>query len=323
MNMPGGYKENNMSKNHRYDNIGREHSFWTHLEDYVKEKKVEEKRVKEAATRIIATMYQMNQIDNYPNVDLYRETKTEEKKKLQRKAATESQVLLKNDGILPLKKQNIKKLAIIGNDAFEQDCGEAADCTCQNETNKVFNGHIPIGYGSGTTDFAYLITPLEAIKNMAKKYNIEIIESGKLNYIDEEINGTIIHMNATENIIEGVNAAKNSDFSIIFVKAISGEDFLKIENSIGDRADLNLLHNGSELIEKCAEVNKNIIVVINSPGVVNIPWKDKVRAIIYSGFPGAESGNAIADILFGEVNPSGHLPFVWAEFDNYPEFNYI
>ena len=318
MNMPGGYKENNKSKTHQYDNIGREHSFWTHLEDYVKEKKVEEKRIKEAATRIIATMYQMNQIDNYPNVDLYRETKTEEKKKLQRKAATESQVLLKNDGILPLKKQNIKKLAIIGNDAFEQDCGEADDCSCQNETNNVFNGHIPLGYGSGTTDFAYLITPLEAIKKMAKKYNIEIIESGKLNYIDEEINGTIIHMNATENIIEGVNAAKNSDFSIIFVKAISGEEFLKVENSIGDRADLNLLHNGSELIEKCAEVNKNIIVVINSPGVVNIPWKDKVRAIIYSGFPGAESGNAIADILFGEVNPSGHLPFVWAEFDKYP-----
>ena len=85
MNMPGGYKENNKSKTHQYDNIGREHSFWTHLEDHVKEKKVEEKRVKEAATRIIATMYQMNQIDNYPNVDLYRETKTEEKKSFKEK----------------------------------------------------------------------------------------------------------------------------------------------------------------------------------------------------------------------------------------------
>jgi beta-glucosidase len=61
----------------------------------------------------------------------------------------------------------------------------------------------------------------------------------------------------------------------------------------------------------------NVIVVINAPATVNLPWKDKVRAIIFSGFPGAESGNGIADILFGEVNPSGHLPFVWAKDEDY------
>ena len=54
MNMPGGCKGNPKNEEHKYDNYGREHSYWTHLEDFVKEKKVEEKRIKEAATRIIA-----------------------------------------------------------------------------------------------------------------------------------------------------------------------------------------------------------------------------------------------------------------------------
>ena len=318
MNMPGGYNTNPDDEEHKYDNYGREHSYWTHLEDFVKENKVEEKRIKEAATRIIATMYQMNQMDNFPSIDLYKETKTDEKINLQRKAATESQVLLKNERILPLKNKLISKIAIIGSDAFEQDCEASADYACRNITNEVFNGHIALGYGSGTTDFAYLVTPAEGIKKLAKKYNLEVIESGKLIYTDEIRGNLTVHVSGTEDIEGGVNAAKNADIAIIFISAISGEEYLVVENTIGDRPDLDVLHNGNELIEKIAEVNKNIIVVINAPSVVNIPWRDKVKAIIFSGFPGAESGNAIADVLFGEVNPSGHLPFVWAEYEDYP-----
>lgn len=67
-------------------------------------------------------MYEMNQIGDYPNVNLYRDTKTKETIKLQRKSATESQVLLKNDGILPFKNKNFSKIAVIEKDAFEQDC---------------------------------------------------------------------------------------------------------------------------------------------------------------------------------------------------------
>ena len=104
-------------------------------------------------------MYQMNQVENFPETNLYKETKNEERKKWQRKAATESQVLLKNeDNILPLK--NIRKIAVIGNDAQKRDCGDDMDLLCQNNTNQVQNGFIPIGYGSGTTDFNYLISPL-------------------------------------------------------------------------------------------------------------------------------------------------------------------
>ena len=76
------------------------------------------------------------------------------------------------------------------------------------------------------------------------------------------------------------------------------------------------------MIESILNLNKNVIVVINAPSVVNLPLLDKplldkVNAVLFSGFPGAGTGNAIADILFGEENPSGHLPYTWANLDQY------
>ena len=314
MNMPGGERYNSEGKY-----WGRDKSFWSVLEKYVDEGKINETRINESATRIIATMYQMDQMENYPETNLYKETKTEERKKLQRRAAAESQVLLKNeDNILPLK--NVKKIAVIGNDAQDRDCVVDDDLQCQNETNKIQNGHIPLGYGSGTTTFNYTISPLQGIKEFAEKRGIEVVYSTKLNIEDEFINGKMVHVRANELFQLGKETAaeKGVDVAIVFVKADSGEEFGIVENSIGDRENLDLWHGGNELIKQVADVNPNTIVVINAPAVVNLPWIDKVKAVIFSGFPGAESGHAIADILFGEVNPSGHLPFVWGKPDDYP-----
>ncbi len=308
LNMPGG-----KGPGGRFS--GRENSYWTNLEKYVKENKVTEKRINEAASRIIASMHKMDQMNNYPKVNIYNPTNTIKRKQLQRKASTESQVLLKNDGILPLKTDgNIKKIAIIGNDAFERECIQNNLYQCVNDTNKVFIGNVPIGYGSGITTFEYLITPLEGISNLAKEFNIDVVSSGKLNYIKE---GEKI-VDATEDIETGVEIAKNVDVPIIFVKAVSGEEGFAVgKQSIGDRKNLDLWYNANELIENITEVNKNVIVVINAPATVNLPWLDKVKGVIFSGFPGAETGNAIADILFGKVNPSGHLPFVWGKDEDY------
>ena len=305
MNMPGGAIYGEYC-------IGRNMSYWSLLEKYEDEKKINDTRITEAATRIIATMYQLGQMENFPKTDLYKDTKTDKRIELQRRAAAESQILLKNeDNILPLK-SNIT-IAIIGNDAAERDCGTDEDMGCQNTTNKVQVGHIPLGYGSGTTTFGYLIHPLEAILEASKEKNISVEYSCNLNFTDVEG----VHVEAKEDIENGVKIANISDVAIIFAKADSGEEFLQVENSIGDRKDLDLWHGANELIKKVAEVNENVIVVINAPAVVNLPWLDKVKAVIFSGFPGSESGNAIADILFGKVNPSGHLPYAWAGIDDY------
>ena len=304
MNMPGGERPGPFH--------GRDKSFWSHLNEYVENGEIPEERITESATRIIATMYKMNQMEKFPEINIFKETKTEERKKLQRKAATESQILLKNeDNILPLK--NIKRIAVIGNGAQKRDCEDDTDLLCQNDTNKVQNGFIPLGYGSGATTFNYLISPLEGIIELAKKKDIEIIYSCELIY--EDIDG--VHIRAQENYEKGVEVASRAEVAIVFVKADSGEEFGEVENTIGDRPDLDLWHGANTLIENIINVNENIIVVINAPAVVNLPWLDKVKAVIFLGFPGAESGYAIADILFGEINPSGHLPFVWAEMNDY------
>ena len=304
MNMPGGTYFGN--------HYGREDSFWSCLEKYEDDGIINKTRINESATRIIAAMYQMNQMDNFPDVHLFKETKTPERIKLQRDAATESQVLLKNeDNILPLK--NVKSIAVIGNAAQKRDCGEDGDLLCQNDTNKVQNGYIPLGYGSGTTTFNYTISPIEGIREIAKNRGIDIVESGRLDYTDEDC----VHIEAQEDFDMGEKAAKEAEVAIVFAKADSGEEYGYVENTIGDRPDLDLWHGANLLIQKVAKVNKNIIVVIDAPAVVNVPWLDDVKAVIFSGFPGAEAGHAIADILFGEVNPSGHLPFTWAEIDDY------
>ena len=314
MNMPGGKEYGPFDKERKYDSYGRNGSYWSNLSDYVRDGKVPEKRINESASRIIASMYKMNQMNKYPSVNIYTKTNTKARKELQRKVATESQVLLKNDGILPLKTNEIKKIAIIGNDAFERDCYPSGLPQCLNETNEVINGHVPLGYGSGVTNFEYLVTPLEGITKLANKSNIEVVSSGKLNYIKEDDK----NVDAKEDIERGVEIAKDANVTIVFAKATSGEEFVVLKQSIGDRRDLDLWYGANELIENITEVNDNVIVVINAPATVNLPWMDKVRAIIFSGFPGAESGNAIADILFGEVNPSGHLPFVWGNDEDYP-----
>jgi beta-glucosidase len=312
MNMPGGYSWG--------EYFGRDKSYWSMLEKYDDQGILEKNRITESATRIIATMYQLNQMENFPDIHMFTDTKTDERKKLQRDAATESQILLKNeDDILPLK--DIKTIAVIGNAAFERDCINENDFGCVNETNLVVNGHIPLGYGSGTTDFSYLITPLQGIEEIAKKKGIEVLSSGKLIYKDEirkiRNEDKTVHVSAKEDIESGVEIAKKADAAIVFVKADSGEEYLVVESSIGDRIHLDAWHEGNELIESIAKVNKNIIVVINAPAVINVPWLDKVKAVVFSGFSGAESGHAIADILFGEVYPSGHLPYAWGGIDDY------
>ena len=305
LNMPGGKRFG--------EYFGKKNSFWSCLEDYVDEGIIPEKRINESAERIISTMYQMNQMDNYPEVNLYKDTKTEERINLQRRAAAESQVLLKNeDNILPLK--NVKKIAVIGNSAQDRDCLKDDDLQCKNETNQIQNGHIHLGYGSGTTTFNYTISPLKGIKEKAKEKEIEVVSSTRLIYRNEKG----VHVGAVEDFEYGEEIAKTADVAIVFAKADSGEEYAVVENTIGDRLDLDLWHGANELIEKVAKANPNTIVVINAPAVVNLPWLDKVKSVIFSGFGGAESGHAIADILFGEVNPSAHLPFVWGLLDDYP-----
>ena len=80
------------------------------------------------------------------------------------------------------------------------------------------------------------------------------------------------------------------------------------EGGNNDRESLALLGQQNELIRRVAGINPNTVVVLINGSPVTMPWLESVPAVLEAYYPGQEGGNAIADLLFGEVNPSGKLP---------------
>jgi hypothetical protein len=105
-------------------------------------------------------------------------------------------------------------------------------------------------------------------------------------------------------IESAVAAASQADVAVVVVGLTSGEGW--------DRTDLFLPCNQDALISAVAQANPHTIVVLYTPAQVLLPWADQVAAILVGWLPGQEAGNALADVLFGDVNPSGRLPVTFA-----------
>lgn len=89
-----------------------------------------------------------------------------------------------------------------------------------------------------------------------------------------------------------------------------------MEDNAGDRNNLDPWHNGNELVESVAAASKNVIVVVHSVGPVileTILAQPSVKAIVWAGLPGQESGNALTDVLYGSISPNGKLPYTIAK----------
>ena len=211
------------------------------------------------------------------------------------KIASESVVLLKNSkNVLPLNTSNIKSVAVIGNNA----------------TKKNALG----GYGAGVKTKRE-VTPLEGLKNkLPKSIKINYAEGYQEKYAPKKktVFGEVTQERAITidkldpNMLEeAIKVAKNSDVAIVF--AGSNRDY---ETEASDRANLELPFGQEELIEKILAVNPNTIVVMIAGAPFNINTiKERSSALVWSWFNGSEGGNALADVLLGNVNPSGKLPW--------------
>ena len=104
-------------------------------------------------------------------------------------------------------------------------------------------------------------------------------------------------------IAEAVKLAKMVDI-VVLVASLNSE----WEAEGFDRVDMKLPGAQNELIERVAKANKNIVVVVNTGSAVEMPWIDKVSTVVQLWYDSQEQGNALADVLFGDVNPSGKLP---------------
>ncbi|KAK7522972.1 glycoside hydrolase family 3 protein [Phyllosticta citriasiana] len=206
--------------------------------------------------------------------------------KLIRELGAAGMVLIKNNGALPLSKP--KDIAVLGNAA-----GDVENGLFFRDVNYA-PGVLPVGGGSGTGRFENVVAPLEAIKARAKA------DGTHVQYI----------LNNTRLITPGGYTqmiAPQPEACLVFVKAWASEG--------ADRETLELDQNGNEVVENVAQNCSNTIVITNSGGQNVIPWHShpNVTAILLAHFPGDEFGNSVVDILYGDVNPSGRLPYTLAE----------
>ena len=205
---------------------------------------------------------------------------TPEQRAVARAAATQGIVLLKNAGeVLPLLPRKIRSIAVIGPNATVARVG---------------------GGGSAMVRPVYAASPLDGIRLRAGTrfkvgYALGCAMEG------EETKGS---PSSADLIQEATSLAATSDVAVVFV----GHS-LRIESEGFDRKSLELPAGQDELIEAIAKTNKNTVVVLNVGAPVLMGrWIDQVPAVVNAWFGGEEMGNAIADVLFGDVNPSGKLP---------------
>jgi hypothetical protein len=272
-------------------------------------------RLDDMVTRIVATWYHFGQDKGYPEINFSSHSKSDygplypgsnnpepsghvnyhvnvmgNHPQLSRKIAADATALLKNDkDTLPLKKP--MKIGIYGEDAALMNPGGANGCFDRG-CNK---GTLAVGWGSGSTDFEYLVDPLSAITKKAESYG------GKVS--------SILFNNATAQMAED---AKKQDICIAFINADSGEGYITWEDVAGDRPNLNTQKQGDEVVMAVAANCANTVVVVHTVGPIILEkWIDNpnVRSVVWAHLPGIESGNALVDVLFGDVNPSGKLPY--------------
>jgi beta-glucosidase len=99
---------------------------------------------------------------------------------------------------------------------------------------------------------------------------------------------------------QAVDVARSSDVAVVFASDFEGEG--------SDQQDIDLPAEENALIQAVAAVNPHTVVVLNTGSAVTMPWLDAVQGVFEAWYPGQEDGNAIASLLFGDVNPSGKLP---------------
>ncbi|KAI0757179.1 beta-glucosidase [Daedaleopsis nitida] len=275
--------------------------FGQNLVSAVQSGQVSESRIDDMATRILAAWYLVGQDSGFPSVNFNSWNKGQgqhidvqaDHKNVIRSIGAASTVLLKNTGgALPLKAP--KTIAVIGNGAGNSSKGPNGY-----EDRSGDDGVLAMGWGSGTADFPYLVSPLDAITARAKT------------------DGTTVSSSLSDtDLTTAARTAAGKDVAFVFITADSGEGYITVENNAGDRNDLNAWHGGDALVKQVAGANTNTIVVVNSVGPILLEqWIDhpNVTAVVWSGLPGQEAGNSLVDVLYGAYNPSGRLPYTIAK----------
>jgi beta-glucosidase len=262
--------------------------FMTHIPGAVRTGLLPEARLNDALTRVLRARFRLGEFDPFECVPYSRiPTKvicSPKHRRLALQTAQKAVVLLKNkDQFLPLDKTKLKSIAVIG-------------------------PHANIFTAGGYSGVAFNpVTPLQGVRNRAAP-GTEI-----LHVIGAEIapprrpkNGAAPPpFHREEELHQAAEAARKADVAIVYVGTT-----LDIEAEGRDRTSLSLPGNQEQLVQTVLAANPHSIVVLMSSGPLTVPWlREHAPALLQAWWLGEEGGHAIADVIFGEVNPGGRLPW--------------
>ncbi len=239
----------------------------------VRQGRVPEAVIDEAATRILRQKARFAEV-GVPGAYSRDRVACSEHAELALEAARKSIVLLKNEGaVLPIRRDNISRIAVLGELADRVNLGDR---------------------GSSQVRPPYAVTPLAGIR--AGAGDIEVVyEKGS-------------------NPGRATEVARSADI-VIVVAGLTGRDegeAMPVVKLGGDREDLSLPPKQLQLIEAvAAAASKCVVVLMGGSAILTSSWQDKVAGILMAWYPGMQGGTATAEILFGDVNPSGRLPLTF------------
>ena len=263
------------------------------------EGKVGEKELNDKVRRVLRLIYRttMNRNRGFGSIN------SEPHIQLAQQVGAEGIVLLKNnpsnpstpsEPLLPLNLSKVRSLLVVGENAIKM---------------------MTVGGGSSSLKAQHEIVPLDGLKARLAGTGVQISYArgyvgdpgGSYNGVStgQDLNDS---RSAEELCTEAVQMAREADV-VIFIGGLNksgGQD-----NEGTDRADYALPYGQDQLIEALAQANPRLVVVNISGNAVAMPWIDRVPAVLQDWYLGSEAGTSLAQILVGDVNPSGHLPMTW------------
>jgi beta-glucosidase len=258
--------------------------FMTYIPAAVRQGLLPESRLDDALFRVLRARFRLGEFDPPAMVPYSRISPSvicsAGHRQLALKTARESIVLLSNKGhFLPLDKSKLKTIAVIG-------------------------PHVDIFTAGGYSGrVRNPVTPLEGIKNRAARGTEVLFAKG--GEIAPPRKPATTPFNREEELRKAAETAAKADAAIVYVGTT-----LDIEAEGRDRTTLTLPGNQEELVKAVLAANPRTAVVLMSAGPLAVPWiKEHAPAMLQAWWGGEEGGNAIADVLFGDMNPAGRLPY--------------
>ena len=261
---------------------------------------VTEEQITQAAVHVMTTRMKLGLFDSDCDYDSipYSENDSDAHAKLARKTAQESIVLLKNDGILPVNLDQIQTVAVIGPNA----------------------NSIPALEGNYNGTSSRYVTFLEGIRAACAEKGVRVYYSEGSHLFREHVSW---EGRPGDRLAEAKYMAHNCDITILCLgldPTIEGEEMQgAVFSDAGDKRDLELPECQRKLIQAVASMGKPFVTVVAAGSALRV---EEGNAVLHAWYPGQAGGEALADILFGHVSPSGRLPVTFMHtVDELPPFD--